>query len=191
MSVCLGAVKIRKIVTTGHFRRLKLIPQDQFLTIINEIMEVRLILLFTLLAYGVIVSQSFMYILALRSVTLRLDSNMYIELRKQIDRSMRATFKYAMYAGLLLNLLLLIVTISNPVSLLFILSAVAFVALIVDTMITIKGNIPVNTVINNWTPGSHPANWSDFREKWLRVFCYRQIANITGFVSLVAGAVFG
>lgn len=131
-----------------------------------------------------------MYILALRGVSLRLDSNTYIELRKQIDRSMRATFKYAMYAGLLLNLLLMIVTISNPVSVLFIASAVSFIALIVDTMITIKGNIPVNNIINSWTVKDHPANWSEFRSMWLTYFRYRQIANITGFISLIAGAVF-
>lgn len=153
-------------------------------------MITKLLLLLTLVSYSVIVSQSFMYILALRGVSLRLDSSTYIELRKQIDRSMRATFKYAMYSGLLLNLVLVVATARNPVGVLFISSAVAFIALIIDTMITLKGNIPMNNVINNWTPGSHPANWSDFRERWLTFFRYRQIANITGFISLVAGAVF-
>jgi uncharacterized membrane protein len=76
-------------------------------------------------------------------------------------------------------------------SVLFISSAVAFVALVVDVIITIKGNIPVNNIINTWTPGSHPANWNNFREKWLRFFGYRQIANLTGFISLLIGTVFG
>jgi hypothetical protein len=152
---------------------------------------VNILLVITLLAYSIIVSQSFMYILALRGVSVRLDSITYIELRKQIDRSMRATFKYAMYSGLLLNLLLIIVTARYPFSVLFIASTISFIALVVDTMITIKGNIPVNNIINSWTAQNHPANWSDFRGMWLRYFRYRQIANITGFVSLVAGAVFG
>jgi uncharacterized membrane protein len=155
-------------------------------------MAIKLVLLPTLLAYSIIVSQSFMYILALRGVSLRLDALTYIELRKQIDQSMRATFKYVIYAALLLNLLLVVViAVSNSFSVLFFASVISFIALVIDTMITVKGNIPVNNIINNWTANDHPANWSDYRTIWLRYFRYRQIANIIGFVSLVAGAVFG
>lgn len=153
-------------------------------------MATKFILLITLIAYSVIVSQSFMYILALRSVSLRLNSNTYIEFRKQIDRSMRANFKYVVYSALLFNLLLVVVTITHAGSILFISSVISFVALVIDVVVTIKGNIPVNNVINTWTVNDHPTNWSDFRAMWLSYFRYRQIANIIGFLSLVAGAVF-
>lgn len=133
-----------------------------------------------------------MYILALRGVSLRLDSLAYIELRKQIDKSMRASFKYVIYGALLLNIMLVaVLAVNGDFSLLFIASLVSFIALVIDTVITVKGNIPVNNIINGWTPENYPANWSEVRAKWLRYFGYRQVVNIIGFVNLLIGAVFG
>lgn len=154
-------------------------------------MTTRIILLFTLLAYSIIVSQSFIYILALKHVQLNLDANAYIELRKLIDASMRANFKYVIYAALLSNLALVIFTIKHPGSLLFISASVALVALIVDVLLTVKGNLPINDVINTWSSNSYPTNWEEYRTKWLYFFQYRQIASITGFISLLIGALFG
>jgi MFS superfamily sulfate permease-like transporter len=54
-----------------------------------------------------------------------------------------------------------------------------------------KGNMPINNLINTWTAENYPANWEYYRAKWLRIFFYREIATITGFVSLVTGVVFG
>jgi hypothetical protein len=154
-------------------------------------MLVKIVFLITLLAYSVIVSQSFSYIIALKNVQLSLNANSYIELRKLLDTNFRANFKYAVYAALIANLLLVITTIKNPSSLLFMTAAIAFVALIADTLLTVKGNLPINDIINTWSADSFPTNWADYRTKWLDIFQYRQIANILGFVALLIGAVFG
>jgi uncharacterized membrane protein len=154
-------------------------------------MITKLTLLITLLAYSIIVSQSFMYILSLRSTQLKLGANAYMEIRKLLDANMRAKFKYPVYLSLLCNLLLLVLTIQNPGSIIFITTAVAFIALVADVLIAVKGNIPVNDIINSWSMDNHPANWTMYRAKWLLLFQYRQVANITGFVSLLIGAVFG
>jgi hypothetical protein len=132
-----------------------------------------------------------MYILALKNVQLSLEAKPYIELRKLIDTSMRSNFKYVIYTALLANLLLVILTGKNPGSLLFITAAIAFIALVADTLLTVKGNLPINDIINKWPADSYPSNWAEYRGKWLDIFRYRQIANITGFVSLLTGAVFG
>jgi len=154
-------------------------------------MVINIILLITLLTYSIIVSQSFMYILSLKNVQLNLEVNSYIETRKLIDTSMRKNFTYVVYAALLINLTLVVVTIKSPGSLLFISAVIAFLALIVDTLITVKGNLPINDIINTWSSGNYPSNWADYRVKWLCIFQYRQVANITGFVSLLIGAVWG
>lgn len=151
----------------------------------------KFILLITILAYGMVVSQSFMYIFALKNVQFNLEANAYIELRKLLDVSMSANFKYVMYIALLANLLLVISNFKNTGSLLFITSAIAFIAIIADVLIAVKGNIPINTIISTWSPDNYPANWGDYRAKWLSIFQYRQIANITGFLSLSIGAIFG
>lgn len=154
-------------------------------------MTTKIIFFCAVLAYSMIVSQSFMYILALKDVQLQLDANAYTEFRKLIDISMRESFKYVIYAALLTSLALMIVTIKKPGSLIFITSTIAFVALVVDTILTVKGSLPINDVINTWSENNYPTNWAEYRTKWLTFFQYRQVANITGFVSLLIGGVFG
>jgi hypothetical protein len=157
----------------------------------NLVMTTRIIFAITLLAYAIIASQAFMYILSLKQVQLNLGANSYTEIRKLIDISMRASFKYVIYAALLANLLLIIATVKTPASLVFITATIAFVALVAEILLTLKGNLPINDVINTWSADNVPANWTSFRDKWFTIFQYRQIASITGFVSLVIGAVFG
>jgi uncharacterized membrane protein len=153
-------------------------------------MTTQIIFFFTLITYSIIVSQSFMYILALKDVQLKLEGGSYTELRKLIDTSMRSNFKYVIYAALLFSLLLVVMNIKNPGSLGFFTATIAFVALVADTLLTVKGNLPINDIINSWTPDNIPANWADYRTKWFDIFQYRQIANITGFVSLLVAVVF-
>jgi hypothetical protein len=154
-------------------------------------MTTRIALFSTLLAYSFIVSQSFMYILSLTQVQMGLDAGTYTTFRKLVDSSMRSNFKYAIYGALLANIFLLVTTIKNPGSLLFITAAIAFVALVIDIILTLKGNLPINDIINNWAPGQIPSDWDHFRARWLHIFRFRQIANITGFLALLVGAVFG
>lgn len=152
-------------------------------------MAQKIILFSTLAAYSIVASQSFMYILALKHVQLNLEAPAYIEMRKLIDASMRRNFKYVVYAALLTNLILVVMTIKNPGTVLFVASAISMAAIVADTILTVKGNMPINNTINTWSPASYPANWKDYRNQWLQIFRYRQIANLTGFLSLLIGAV--
>jgi hypothetical protein len=154
-------------------------------------MYTKLILLLAMLAYSVIVAQSYMYIIAMKNVQHCMQAESYIELRKLLDVNFRANYKYAVYAALILNLLLVIITCKNPGSLLFITGAIAFVALVADVLLMMKGNMPINNLINTWTADNYPADWAGYRAKWLRIFLYREIVTISGFTSLVSGAVFG
>ncbi|HMK03988.1 MAG TPA: hypothetical protein VK489_07355 [Ferruginibacter sp.] len=154
-------------------------------------MQTKILLLLTLVAYSIIVGQSYMYIIVLKNVQNSMQAGSYIELRKLLDAGFMANFKWVIYAALLTNLLLVISTIKDPGSLLFITAAIAFVALVADTLFAVKGNVPINSLINGWSADNYPADWATYRTKWLNIFRYRQIANISGFISLLIGAVFG
>jgi hypothetical protein len=154
-------------------------------------MTSKIIFTIALLAFAMIASQAFMYILSLKQVQLNLGANSYIEIRKLIDISMRASFKYVIYVALFANVLLIIVTAKTPTSLVFISATIALVALVAEIVLTLKGNLPINDIINTWSVDNYPANWITLRDKWFTIFQYRQIASITGFVSLLIGAVFG
>ena len=147
-------------------------------------------LFITLIAYSVIVSQSFMYMLALRDTSLKMEAVHYIQFRKLIDKNMQAKFRYAMYAGLLTSVLLISAAFADGSLALKVSSIIAFGMLAIDTIVTIKGNLPINSTINAWTTDRYPKNWEEIRARWLQFYQYRQILNITGFVALVAGAVF-
>jgi phosphate starvation-inducible membrane PsiE len=154
-------------------------------------MTIKVIFTIGLFAFAMIASQAFMYMLSLKQVQLNLGANSYIEIRKLIDISMRASFKYVIYAALVANVLLIIVSAKAPTSLVLISATIAFIALVAEIVLTLKGNLPINDIINTWSADNYPANWAALRDKWFTIFQYRQIASITGFVSLVIGAVFG
>jgi len=154
-------------------------------------MQSKIILLSALISYSCVVSQSYMYIIALKNVQNSMSATSYIELRKLLDANFRANYKWVVYAALFTNLLLVLINIQSPNSLLFIASAIAFLALVADTALMMKGNMPVNKLINTWTVDNYPANWEYYRTKWLRIFYYREIATVAGFISLLIGVVFG
>jgi len=154
-------------------------------------MSIKIVFSITLFAYAMIVSQAFMYLLSLKQVQLNLGSASYTEIRQLTDMSMRASFKYVIYAALLANLLLVFFTAKQPGSFAFITALIGLLALVAEILLTLKGNLPVNDVINSWTPGQVPANWESIRDKWFNIFQYRQIASISGFASLLIGAIFG
>ena len=154
-------------------------------------MTTKIFFLITLLAYAVVVSQSFMYMLSLKQVQCSLDVISFTEIRKLTDNAMRASFKYVIYAALLANVLLVLTTAGTPGSLYFISAAIGLLALVIDVLLTVKGSLPINDVINTWSADHYPANWAYFRDKWFTIFQYRQMANIAGFLSLLLGAIFG
>jgi hypothetical protein len=154
-------------------------------------METKIILLLTILAYSVIVAQPYMYIVALKKVQADMGGGSYIQLRKLLDANFRVNYKYAVCAALIMSLMLVLINIKSPNSILFIAACISFIALITDLLLMMKGNMPINNLINTWTPVHYPDNWALYRAKWLKFFFYREIATITGFISLAIGAVFG
>ena len=132
-----------------------------------------------------------MYILALKQVQINLSPSSYIELRKLTDTAMRSNFKYVMFIALAANVVLIAVNFKQPSSIMFVTAAIALICLLVDFVIIIKGNMPINDVINGWSVSNYPSNWADYRNNWLRIFQYREAAAITAFVSLLIGAIFG
>ncbi len=151
----------------------------------------KIILILTIVVYSVVVSQSFMYMLSLKNTQMALGGSSYTEVRQLIDANMMSVFKYVMYAALLLSFGHAAIHARSPRSLQFITSAVAFIALVVDAILTLKGNVPLNEIINSWAPGNFPENWKEIRNQWFVIFQYRQIVNITGFISLLVGTIFG
>lgn len=153
-------------------------------------MEIKVIVFIYLLAYTFIVSQSLSYIISLHNVQKNLTALSYVEFRKLTDKNFRAKFKFVFYATLIIGPIVIWATVKDGVGLLAVTTIISYVAFWVDAIIMLKGNMPINNLINTWSKENYPDNWVSYRDKWLYVFRLRQIANITGFIALLGGIVF-
>jgi uncharacterized membrane protein len=154
-------------------------------------MEIKITLFVTLLMYAFVISQSFFYILAMSNTMKKMQAGTYIETRNLLTQNLQAPLQLVYYAALGASLLLTSFCVVNPGGWLFITSVIALVALLADVLLAIKGNIPLNKFINSWTSDNYPEDWKQYRSKWFNLYHVRQVLNITGFVSLLAGLIFG
>lgn len=145
----------------------------------------------TVLGYSIVVSQVFMYMLSLKNMQLALDGTAYTQVRQLIDASMNVNFRYVVYTTLVLNLLYVILNAKEPTSVVFITATISLLALVIDGILTLKGSVPINQIINNWSPAAVPADWKEVRLAWFRVFQWRQVIDLVGFLSLLMGTVLG
>jgi uncharacterized membrane protein len=154
-------------------------------------MEIKITLFFTLVLYSFVVGQSFFYILALSRAAKNMRPVTYIESRQLIDKNLQVTLRFVYYLALIASIALTSFCVINPSGTLFICSVISLLLLITDIVLSLKGNTPLNKAINSWTASDYPANWKEYRSKWFCVYNIRQAANITGFIALLAGLIFG
>jgi hypothetical protein len=154
-------------------------------------MEIKITLFITLLLYTIVISQSLFYILAMSRVMKQMQPATYIESRQLLDKDLRHSLRSVYYLTLAASIALTAFCVINPTGLLFICSIIALLLLIIDITLSLKGNTPLNKVINTWTATSYPRNWKRYRSKWFAIYTIRQTANIIGFISLLTGLIFG
>jgi uncharacterized membrane protein len=154
-------------------------------------MEIKITLFITLLMYAIVISQSFFYILAMSGTLKKMQAQTYIETRNLLTKKLETPLQVVYYTTLAASILLTAFCVVNPTGLLFITSVVALAALLADALLAVKGNIPLNNYINSWTTANYPENWQQYRSKWFSLYHIRQALNITGFIALLAGLIFG
>jgi len=154
-------------------------------------MAIKITLFITLLMYAAVISQSFFYILAMSVTLKKMRAQTYIETRNLLTATLQAPLQIVYYITLSASVLLTAFCVVNPGGLLFITSLISLVALLADVVLALKGNIPLNKYINSWSSWDYPDNWQQYRAQWFNLYHIRQALNITGFVSLLAGLIFG
>ena len=154
-------------------------------------MLIKITLFITLLTYAMVISQSFFYILAMSVTLKKMRAQTYIETRNLLTETLQTPLQVVYYTTLAASVLLTAFSVVNPGGILFITSLISLIALLADVLLALKGNIPLNKFINSWTSRDYPYNWRQYRAKWFTLYHVRQALNITGFVSLLAGLIFG
>lgn len=150
----------------------------------------KLALLVNLVFFAIVVSQPVFYAVALGHASRGLSAPAYIELRNAINAVMKRRVP-VMYLGALATCLsVLVLSFLDGDRWTAMTSAVALAALIVDATLMVRENVPINGVIETWTPTQYPADWETYRTRWMAIFAARQVLLVIGFVSLLIGAVF-
>lgn len=151
---------------------------------------IRVAIFANLLAYSTIASQPLFYIVALTSAQRALSGSAYVELRQRINAVMNRRVPVIYLTTLVTTLVLLVLSWRAGASRVLITTIVALVCLVADLALMMRENVPINGVIDRWSPTDHPGDWDVYRSKWFAIFAYRQVILLVGFISLLIGAVF-
>ncbi len=143
-----------------------------------------------LAVFALVASQPLFYWLAMSTAQKNLQATSYIELRQLLDKSLQLPLRIVYYTAIALAVALVIISGLQSLFFLLITTLIALAALIVDVVLAIKTNIPINKIINQWNGQQYPRHWQLIRRKWFYFYHIRQVAGIIGFASLLTGAVF-
>lgn len=152
-------------------------------------MTTKILKISQLVVYLIITSQLLFYLIILSDSMKQISLPSFIELRKVVDPLMESRFRTIYYSGIILTLAVVILSARKPDSSLFITSSIAMVCLIVDVTIALKGNVPINALINAYTPGDTTQNWSALRLEWLKLINIRGGFITVGMVSQLIGLI--
>jgi hypothetical protein len=151
----------------------------------------RLALLASLAAYSLVVSQPLFYLVVLGRAQRALSGPAYVELRQRMNPVMTRRIP-PIYLGTLAALLLLVwLSLRAGESAMLVAAVTALACLVIDAVMMLRENQPINAVVDRWSMEALPQDWQDYRTKWFTTFGYRQVVLLVGFASLLAGAVFG
>ncbi len=150
---------------------------------------IRIAILANLATFSLIVSQPLFYLMALTNAQRGLSAAAYIELRQRINPVMNKRVPLVYAAGLITGVLVLGLAFWSAQGLVLGTTLVALLCLLADVLFMTRESLPLNSVMDGWSPTDYPPDWQSYREEWLIMFGYRQVILLIGFASLLVGAV--
>lgn len=150
----------------------------------------RIAILTNLFAYSIVASQPLFYIVAMSTAQRALSGSAYVELRQRINSVMKQRVPVIYLAALVTIVALLVLSWRARIWNVLITTSVALLCLVADIALMIRENVPINGVIDRWSPTDYPEDWEAYRSRWFAIFGYRQVVLLVGFISLLFGAVF-
>lgn len=138
-----------------------------------------------LLLFLIIVSQGTFYLFALGKALSDISIDAYAEVRNATDQVIEWRLKFVYPAALLCGLITALALIKTPGSFVFITTAIALFCLIVDLVLAVKFNMPINTEFHSYSTDAHGIAWESLRQKWLAFMGYRGMVQVIGFLSLL------
>ena len=148
-----------------------------------------LALFITLLLFALVVSQPLFYLLALGRASGALSAPAYVELRQRINAVMNVRLVPLYGATLASALVLAWAAFARSEIPLGAAALIAAAGLVADAILAVRRNVPINTLMDGWSPAHAPSDWEAQRARWTAAFAVRQLVLSLAYAALLAGAV--
>lgn len=112
-----------------------------------------------------------------------LDAYIYVPVKHGIDRTAPRLAKPLMLACLTVTTAALIAAILTGAVISAVAEAVALAALVVTLLAILRGDLPINRGMANWSPDAPPADWRATRARWERIFGLRVVSNLVALLA--------
>lgn len=145
------------------------------------------VLFATLALFALVVSQPLFYWVALGAASDALPGPAYAALRQAINPVMNRRLLPLYGAALLSAVALCGLAAAHGQSALAAGTAGAIAGLVIDAVLAVRRNVPINMLMDAWDPASPPADWTEHRRRWRAAFATRQLVLAAAFASLLAG----
>ena len=143
----------------------------------------------TLVLFALVVSQPLFYLVALGPAAGALSASAYVELRQRINAIMNVRLVPLYGATLASTLLLVWLALARGERLLGAAALIALAGLVVDAVLAVRKNVPINTQMDGWSATNVPADWETHRARWTAAFATRQVVLTIAYGTLLAGVV--
>ena len=119
-----------------------------------------------------------------------LPADVYIATKQSMDRELPTLAKPLTIAALLAMAGATTTAAMSGVVVVAALAGAGTVAGLVALVAVLRGDLPINQLMDTWNPADPPADWQRWRERWEGAFVVRATALLLAFCCLVAaGAV--
>jgi hypothetical protein len=139
--------------------------------------------------FAVVVSQPLFYLVALSRASGALSAPAYVELRQRINAVMNVRLVLLYGATVVSTLVLIWAAVARGERLLAAAALVALAGLVVDAIVAVRRNVPINTRMDGWSPTNVPADWQSQRAGWNAAFSIRQVVLGGAYAALLMGVI--
>jgi hypothetical protein len=144
-----------------------------------------------LILYLFIASQGTFYLLGINKAFATISIKAFIEQRKAVDLVIGGPLRFLYFSSLGIGVLIVACTAWQPPSHIFVTTLISFLCLTIDLFLAIRKSIPLNQIVNQYSPDNASVNYEDIRKQWITFINYRGMVTLSGLLALLSGFLIG
>lgn len=150
----------------------------------------KIIRLLHLVVYFFIAAQLVYYFYLMGDALKQVSIGTFLEERRVVHPLVVKKHQMVYYFGLFLSLLMVVLAQRQQSPLTLVTCSIAFVCIVAEVIISLKGNAPLNTLVQQYSLVDTTTDWEAVRRKWIELIKIRGLLITIGILSLFAGLVF-